>query len=347
MNERKDTIGDYKLLEGLEELIKNNWLSEKQMKNYLKRIVSIANKMNLYHIDNDVHGKIIEILLKYDFEMAEYYYKEIEKSIGVYNHIYFQFAKGLAYRGREIKDIENVLSNIVDTYNNFYGKMEKEENDYKISIYLYLATCDFYSEIEKKQCFEKVGKEINCLNGKGWERELNSVEYKTYATLCNKYHVENDINETKNSIFPSVKKESEQNSLNEIKKIKSIDEFKVFIKKLNREIRVNNLEANKMLIQKSIDLNGNIDDILNLMEEKYYPSSASGSINSVNFWMTVVAALQNPRAKADMMKYLLEQGGGHDGLNELIKIFGEMKNKNLCMKAFDIMIKCVEFLVYD
>lgn len=347
MNERKDTIGDYKLLEGLEELIKNNWLSEKQLKDYLNRIVSIANKMNLYHIDNDVHGKIIEILLKYDFEMAEYYYKEIEKSISVCNHIYFQFAKGLAYRGRKIKDIENVLSNIVDTYDNFRDKMGKEENDYKISIYLYLATCDFYSEIEKKQCFEKVGKEINCLNGKGWKKELNSVEYKTYAVLCNKYHVENDINETKNSIFPSVKKESEQNSLNEIKKIKSIDEFKVFIKKLNREIRVNNLEANKMLIQKSIDLNGNIDDILNLMEEKYYPSSASGSINSVNFWMTVVAALQNPRAKADMMKYLLEQGGGHDGLNELIKIFGEMKNKNLCMKAFDIMIKCVEFLVYD
>lgn len=66
MNERKDTIGDYKLLEGLEELLKNNWLSEQQLKEYLDRIILIANKMDIYHIDNDVHGQLIEILLKYD-----------------------------------------------------------------------------------------------------------------------------------------------------------------------------------------------------------------------------------------------------------------------------------------
>ena len=83
MNERKDTIGDYKLLEGLEELLKNNWLSEQQLKEYLDRIVLIANKMDIYHIDNDVHGQLIEMLLKYDFEMAEYYYREIEGKIGI------------------------------------------------------------------------------------------------------------------------------------------------------------------------------------------------------------------------------------------------------------------------
>ena len=77
MNERKDTIGDYKLLEGLEELLKNNWLSEQQLKEYLDRIILIANKMDIYHIDNDVHGQLIEILLKYNFEMAEYYYREL------------------------------------------------------------------------------------------------------------------------------------------------------------------------------------------------------------------------------------------------------------------------------
>ena len=47
MNERKDTIGDYKLLEGLEEILKNNWLSEQQLKEYLDRIVLIANKIYL------------------------------------------------------------------------------------------------------------------------------------------------------------------------------------------------------------------------------------------------------------------------------------------------------------
>ena len=347
MNERKDTIGDYKLLEGLEELLKNNWLSEQQLKEYLDRIILIANKMDIYHIDNDVHGQLIEILLKYDFEMAEYYYREIEGKIGSYNEIHFRFAEGLAYRGRKIEDIENVLYNMVDSYDNYFGKMGKEGNDYKIRIYLYLATCDFYSENEKSECFKKVREELDCLEGKGWEKELDSAEYKIYVDLCNKYQMENDVHRAREYNFDSVKKRNELNSLNEIKRVRSIDELKVFMEKMNREIRVDNLESNQMLIQKCIDLSGNINDILNLMEKKYYPSSINVSTNGMNFWMTVVAALQNPKAKGSMMRYLLEQGGGHDGFSELIKVFGEMKNKNMCIRTFDIMLNCVEFLLYD
>ncbi len=347
MNERKDTIGDYKLLEGLEELLKNNWLSEQQLKEYLDRIILIANKMDIYHIDNDVHGQLIEILLKYNFEMAEYYYREIEGKIESYNEIHFRFAEGLAYRGRKIEDIENVLYNMVDSYDNYFGKIGKEGDDYKIRIYLYLATCDFYSENEKSECFKKVCEELERLEEKGWEKKLDSAEYEIYVDLCNKYDMENDVHKAKEYSFDSVEKRNELNSLNEIKKVKSIDELKVFIEKMDRVIRVDNLESNQMLVQKCIDLNGNINDILNLMKKQYYPSSINGSANGMNFWMTVVAALQNPKAKGSMMRYLLEQGGGHDGFSELIKVFGEIKNKNMCIRTFDIMLNCVEFLLYD
>ena len=165
--------------------------------------------------------------------------------------------------------------------------------------------------------------------------------------LCNKYQMENDVHKAREYSFDSVEKRNELNSLNEIKRVRSIDELKVFMKKMDREIKVDNLESNQMLIQKCIDLSGNINDILNLMEKKYYPSSINGSTNGMNFWMTVVAALQNPKAKGSMMRYLLEQGGGHDGFSELIKVFGEMKNKNMCIRTFDIMLNCVEFLLYD
>ena len=347
MNERKDTIGDYKLLEGLEELLKNNWLSEQQLKEYLDRIVLIANKMDAYYINNDVHEQLVEMLLKYDFEAAEYYYRKIEDKTETYNRIHFQFAKGLAYRGRKIEDIENVLYNIVDSYDNYFGKIGKEENDYKINIYLCLATCDFYSETEKSKCFKKVREELNRLEEKGWEKELEATEYGIYVDLCNKYHMENDAHEAKEYSSDSGEKRNERNNLNGIRKIKSSDGLKAFIEKMDREISVNNLESNQMLIQKCIDLNGNINDVLNLMKKQYYPSSINSSTNGRNFWMTVVAALKNPKAKESMMRYLLEQGGGHDGFSELIKIFGEMKNKNICTRAFDIMLNCIEFLVYD
>ena len=137
-----------------------------------------------------------------------------------------------------------------DSYDNYFGKMGKEGNDYKIRIYLYLATCDFYSENEKSECFKKVCEELDCLEGKGWEKELDSAEYKIYVDLCNKYQMENDVHRAREYNFDSVEKRNELNSLNEIKRVRSIDELKVFMEKMNREIRVDNLESNQMLIQK-------------------------------------------------------------------------------------------------
>ena len=78
---------------------------------------------------------------------------------------------------------------------------------------------------------------------------------------------------------------------------------------MDRVIRVDNLESNQMLVQKCIDLNGNINDILNLMKKQYYPSSINGSANGMNFWMTVVAALHNPKAKGSMMQQPAEMTG--------------------------------------
>ena len=43
----------------------------------------------------------------------------------------------------------------------------------------------------------------------------------------------------------------------------------------------------------------------------------------------------------------LKKEGGLDGFSELIKVFGEIKNKNMCIRTFDIMLNCVEFLLYD
>lgn len=62
--------------------------------------------------------------------------------------------------------------------------------------------------------------------------------------------------------------------------------------------------------------------------------------------MTVVAALKNPRSKGSMLDYLLNYSG-HDGFSELIKVYAELKDKDICIEAFETMLKCVEFLLYD
>lgn len=346
MNERKDTIGDDCLLESLEEILKNNWLTTEQLVDYLNRIIVIANKMNQYHIDNDVHGNTMELLQKYNFEAAEYYYNHISNCVETYNLIHYKFAMGLVYRGRNVNNIEHVLSNIKTSYDNFEQKMEWEGFYYKISVYLNVAMCDFYLPVIKNRYFEKACEEISELEAAGWERELKPKEYDIYVKLCKERQLEVDVNKEKITEYPQTSAKIEPDIMEKLNEVTSRDELKEFIKGMERKYIVDSFEINELLIQKAIDLTGNIDDILNLMHDKYYPSSISGSVNSVNFWMTVVAALKNPRSKGSMLDYLLNYSG-HDGFSELIKVYAELKDKDICIEAFETMLKCVEFLLYD
>lgn len=61
--------------------------------------------------------------------------------------------------------------------------------------------------------------------------------------------------------------------------------------------------------------------------------------------MTVVSALKNAKTKSSIFDYLINHGGGHDGFSEIIKIYGYIGQKDICLKTFDKMIDCIEFLL--
>lgn len=345
MNDRKDTIADYKLLEGLEIILKNNWVSTDKLIGYLNQILSIANKMNTFHIENDVHGQIMELLQKYDFNAAEYYYNQILSLGESYNLIHFNFAMGLVCRGRCTDDIENCLSNIAVSFDRFYQKVSWDSFYYKISIYLRIAISDFYTNSIQNEYFNKACEEIDELEHAGWDRELKTGEYEIYTKLCNIRNKEVDVKKEKEIEYNSVLKQQKNNALQILKEINSKEDLKMFISKLKREYKVDSFEINDMLIEKSVDLIGNIEDIIKVLSESYYPSNTSYSTNSCNFWMTVVSALKNTKSKSAIFDYLVTHGGGHDGFSEVIKIYGYLGDKNVCLETFDKMIDCIEFLL--
>lgn len=345
MNERKDTIGDYKLLDSLEIILKNNWLSTEQLNGYLKRILFIASNMNLYHIENDIHGKTMELLLLYDFDAAEYYYGHVSKLEETYNLIHFNFAKGLVNRGRPINDIEKCLSNIAVSYDRYHQKFEWNSFYYKISVYLNIAISDFYSTCIQNNYFKKACEEINELEDAGWNRELKSEEYEIYSNLCSIRNKEVDVEKEQEWEYHKNNKTNENNVLEALYEINTADDLNTFISKLRRDYRIDNYKLNEILIQKSVDITGNIDNIIKMLSEAYYPSNISYSINSNNFWMTIVAAMNNTKSKNSIIEYLITHGGGHDGFNELIKIYAYLGNKDICIKSFHTMIDCIEFLL--
>lgn len=346
MNDRKDTIGDYKLLDSLEILLKNNWISSDVLIDCLTRILKIAEVMDSYHIENDTHGIVMRLLNEYNFDAAQFYYEKISILQETYNLIHLDYALAMIYRGINIKQIENCLNNISADYDRYYQKTSWDSFYYKLEAYLSIANSDFYSDYEQKECFKKACDEIQSLVDAGWEKELKKAEYEIYAQLCRKYGKEIDVEKEKEIEYSvSAKKEPEVKTVDILKEIDNESELDELFKKLESNYLLDNFEVNDLLIEKCYDIFGNIDLILALLDKLHYPSSTQYSYNSRYFWMTVVSALKNQKSKNSMVDFLIKNGGGHDGFSELIKVYGFMDDKEICIRAFDTMLKTIEFLL--
>jgi hypothetical protein len=123
MNDRKDTIADYRLIESLRVLLEHNWISSDRLKDYLIRILKISEIMDSHHIENDTHNMVMKLLNKYNFDAAQFYYEEIALLNVTYNLIHLEYAITMVHRGIEINQIENCMKNITTEYDRYHQKV--------------------------------------------------------------------------------------------------------------------------------------------------------------------------------------------------------------------------------
>ena len=165
------------------------------------------------------------------FEATEYYYNKISSLNRVYNNIHFDFAMGFVSRGRSVDIIESCLDQITASYDRYYQKTEWNNFYYKISVYLHIATCDFYPTGIQKTYFEKFYAMIDELEDAGWERELKDKEYELYLKLCSSRNKNIDISQEKKvayNVTPSTRVTCTPTTFNDIN---SLQEFSYFIDK--------------------------------------------------------------------------------------------------------------------
>ena len=286
----------------------------------------------------------MELLQKYNFDAAEFYYSRISKLEECDNSIHYDFAKDLVYRGRDVRCIENCLNNIKTIFDRHHQKLAMDSFYYKLSIYLAIASCDFYTSALQDKYFMKAQDEIDRFEMAGWERELRSSEYEIYIELCSARSITVDIKKEREIAY-NVTPSRQDNTWEVLSSIDTEEDLKQFISKLHREYCINDFATNDMLIEKSIELIGNIDEIIKVLSDSNYPSNTSYSANSHNFWMTIVSALKNTKTKSVVHDYLLNHGGGHDGFSEIVKIYGHLGDKDVCLKVFDKMVNCIDFLL--
>lgn len=345
MHESKESIVDKNLVESLRILLGKNWIDYDEIYNYIDRIINFEKEMTKYNISNLLDEKLLEMLIAYDFNLAEYYYKKISETSksGI---IHYYIAKGFVNRVRPLVDIENCISRIPYFYDNYFQRASWDYCYYRISIYILVASSKLYSKEIQDEYFQKACSQIDALENAGWGRELRKEDYNLYKKLCVLHGKEIDVITEENEYTKQCSQNDKSIKYELIKSIQSTEDFNNIISKIiNGELYIDSIISNECLIEKSIELTGGIDRILELFSETHYPSMAFGRINSTYYWMTVVAAIKNHKSKNHMLDYLLKCNSGHDGFSELIKILSNLNEKDTCLKAFDSFMNCIELLL--
>lgn len=345
MHESKESIVDENLVESLRILLGKNWIDSDEIYNYIDRIINFEKEMTKYNISNLLDEKLLEMLIAYDFNLAEYYYEKISETSksGI---IHYYIAKGFVNRVRPLVDIENCISRIPYFYDNYFQRASWDYCYYRIPIYILIASSKLYPKEIQDECFKKACSQIDALENAGWERKLRKEDYNLYKKLCVLHGKEIDVITEENEYTKQCSQNDKSIKYELIKSIQSTENFnKIISKIINGELYIDSIISNECLIEKSIELTGGIDRILELFSETHYPSMAFGRINSTYYWMTVVAAIKNHKSKNHMLDYLMKCNSGHDGFSELIKILSNLNQKDTCLKAFDSFINCIELLL--
>jgi hypothetical protein len=349
MNSRKDTLADEILIGSFEILLENHWISKEQAYIYVDKLIDIALTLNNNHVDNRVSEMLIKVLIRNNFEIAFYCYRKLIKFEELSNELHREVARSMVDIGLPLTEVEECIMNFDSYFDNYNQKTNWSYFYGKIEVYLALALSDFYSKKEQAEVLERIRNEIDSLNYAGWGRELYSTEYHSYIKLCERFSKQVDVEEKKELDYitnPTIPNLEKVDLINIINGVDSKEKLEQFFNDFDSKYFVDTLEQYECLVNKSLELFGNIDNLIKTMRENRYPDMTHLKRNSKYLFLGIVAALDNVNAKQQMVNYLISEGGGHDSYYELMKVYEVLGDKNMCLNLFKSLINDVNLIVY-
>ncbi|MBM7663948.1 hypothetical protein JOC25_000404 [Solibacillus kalamii] len=349
MNSRKDTLADEILIGSFEILLQNHWISKEQAYVYVDKLIDIAITLNNNNVANRVSEMLIKVLIRTNFEIAFYCYKKLIKFENLSNELHREVAGTMVDLGLPLTEVVECIMNFDAYFDNYNQKTNWYYFYGKIEVYLILAMSDFYSKKEHAEVFENIRNELDGLDNSGWGRELYSSEYQSYSRLCERFSKPVDVEEKKEAEYnmtPILSNTEKVDLTKFINELDSEEKLEQFFTDFDFKYCVDALEHYECLISKMLDLFGNIDMLINHMRENRYPDMTHLKKNSKYLYLGIVAALANGTAKQQMVNYLINEGGGHDSNLELMKVYEELGDKNMCLNLFKSLINDVNLFVY-
>jgi hypothetical protein len=114
-------------------------------------------------------------------------------------------------------------------------------------------------------------------------------------------------------------------------------------RQLNRNnITLSNLKSWETLIQKTLEIFGNIAPFIAYVREKRFPHY--GYLGNEYLHLGLAASLKNPDSNKETIQYLSENTG-HGGFLNVIKAFEAIVDGRTCVLLFERYLRICNFLV--
>ena len=359
---RKDHIVSYSLVEALEIMWENNFLSQNDLVTYSKQIFNLAFRVT--QITDGKHTwqgpyNVIDLLSRYDLNLAielKEELKKLEQKDGskLHNYAISYILKGMIARGYKIQDINTTIDEYAIVFNSD-GSISSDYYEAKFLSYIEIIKNDFYTENEKLEAFNESYKQIIGISNSKLNYFLTNKDEidskQIFISLCNKYskdcmvHIDSTSEDDKNH-----SKISEQEFLIKVKEAKTDTDIITLYTMLQNDengITLTTFDSWKALIDKTYSIFKNIKEFTCFLHENRFPETDwHFTHNSKYLYFGLGYALSNQETKSEALEYLLKTHTGHAGFINIIKSYASINDKKMVISLFKRYLRVCEFIVY-
>lgn len=353
---RKDTLVSYQLVDSLAILWGENFATEEELNEYARKVFALTLRVGEF---TDGKGtwqgpyNVVELVAKYNLPLATEFKDQLIKTKGYYNfsnEVITSILLAHVRRGDPIDEIENIMQEYRSDYD-YEGKPRHDVFEQKIKVYLTITESNFYTEEERKGAFEKAYTQVE-------EMKKNDVQYylldsefrelkKHYLDLCKKFNKNPNVTiEKPEEETYKYNPQIEQKFVAEIKKANTPTKIKGLYRKLSnykRNIVLAEKSSWDVLLNKTQKVCKNISPFIKLLVKNSYPHTDFYTSNSKYFHLGLAVAFSNPEMKDEATRHLY-RNTGHGGFENMIKVYSEIRNKEMCRKLFNRYLQLCDLL---
>lgn len=354
----KDVIVSYLLVDALEILWRNNCETKEKLKEYTQEVFKLALRVRKITDGSDTWQgpyNVVNLLAKYDIQLAERFKKDLIADEGSYNFsndVITSILLGKAKLGLPLDEIEEGTKEYRVDYDS-ESKPFPDSYEEKFGLYLSLAQNDLYTEAEKKKAFEKAYEQIEEMKKLELRHFLGGEEYsyqkQAFSELCKKYDKQCNLTFKKEQEKGQLEKPkaNEKDFIKEISEVNTKQKITALYKKLNNydnRVILEKHESWEILVNKTYQIHGNINSFIKLLQENSFPATDYMTSNSRYFHFGLAAALKKVNTRHEAIKYLYEYSG-HGGFVNVMKAYEVNGDREMCLDLFKHFLKFCDFLV--